>query len=64
VVAQKQYWLSMEIISVSMETLDNVNVAKNQQVSAGTTIGSIGTDFDGNFALIFKFGMEPIQLIH
>ena len=43
--------------------LDNVNVAKNQQVSAGTTIGSIGTDFDGNFALDFQIwnGANPVN---
>ena len=43
--------------------LENVNVAKNQQVSAGTTIGSIGTDFDGNFALDFQIwnGANPVN---
>ena len=43
--------------------LENVNVAKNQQGSAGTTIGSIGTDFDGNFALDFQIwnGANPVN---
>lgn len=34
--------------------LDATNVVKNQQVAAGTIIGSVGTDFDGNFALDFQ----------
>lgn len=43
--------------------LDNVNVSQNQQVSAGTTIGSVGTDFDGNYALDFQIwnGSTPVD---
>lgn len=43
--------------------LDNVMVTKNQQVSAGTSIGSIGTDFDGNYALDFQIwnGTNPVD---
>lgn len=43
--------------------LENVNVSQNQQVSAGTTIGSVGTDFDGNYALDFQIwnGSTPVD---
>ena len=43
--------------------LENINVSQNQQVSAGTTIGSIGTDFDGNYALDFQIwnGSSPVD---
>ncbi len=43
--------------------LDHVNVSQNQQVSAGTVIGTIGTDFDGNYALDFQIwnGSTPVD---
>ena len=43
--------------------LDATNVVKNQQVAAGTIIGSVGTDFDGNFALDFQIwnGSTPVD---
>ena len=43
--------------------LDVTNVAKNQQIAAGTTIGSVGTDFDGNYALDFQIwnGTTPVD---
>lgn len=43
--------------------LDTVNVSQNQQVSAGTTVGSVGTDFDGNYALDFQIwnGSSPVD---
>ncbi|WP_297982629.1 murein hydrolase activator EnvC [uncultured Chryseobacterium sp.] len=34
--------------------LDSVSVSQNQQVSAGTTIGAVGTDFDGSYTLDFQ----------
>lgn len=43
--------------------LDATNVVKNQQIAAGTTIGNIGTDFDGNYALDFQIwnGTTPVD---
>lgn len=34
--------------------LDATNVVKNQQIAAGTIIGTVGVDFDGNYALDFQ----------
>ena len=43
--------------------LESTNVTKNQQIAAGTTIGTIGTDFDGNYALDFQIwnGSSPVD---
>lgn len=43
--------------------LETVNVRQNQQVSAGTTLGIIGTDFDDNYTLDFQIwsGTTPVD---
>ncbi len=43
--------------------LSSVSVAQNQQVSAGTTIGTIGQDFDGSYTLDFQIwnGTSPVD---
>lgn len=43
--------------------LENVFVKKNQQIAAGTVVGAIGTDFDGNYALDFQIwnGTNPVD---
>lgn len=43
--------------------LGNVNVSKGQQVSAGTTVGTVGQDFDGSYTLDFQVwnGSTPVD---
>lgn len=43
--------------------LESTNVTKNQQIAAGTVIGTVGTDFDGNYALDFQIwsGSTPVD---
>jgi septal ring factor EnvC (AmiA/AmiB activator) len=43
--------------------LSNTMVSANQQVSAGTSIGAIGADFDGTYTLDFQiwYGTEPVD---
>lgn len=43
--------------------LESVNVAKNQQVSAGTIIGGVGSDLEGVHALDFQIwnGQTPVD---
>lgn len=43
--------------------LESVNVAKNQQVSAGTIIGGVGSDLEGVYALDFQIwnGQTPVD---
>lgn len=43
--------------------LANTMVSANQQVSAGTPIGSVGTDFDGTYTLDFQIwkGTTPVD---
>lgn len=43
--------------------LANTMVSANQQVSAGTPIGSVGTDFDGTYTLDFQIwnGTNPVD---
>lgn len=43
--------------------LESVNVAKNQQVSAGTIIGGVGSDLEGVYALDFQIwnGQTPVN---
>ncbi len=44
--------------------LDNVNITKNQQVSHQPPLEASELILMGILPSIFKFGMEPIQLIH
>lgn len=43
--------------------LGNVSVSKGQQVSAGTTVGVVGQDFDGSYTLDFQVwnGTTPVD---
>lgn len=43
--------------------LSNTMVSANQQVSAGTSIGTVGADFDGTFTLDFQIwnGTNPVD---
>ncbi|WP_392437598.1 peptidoglycan DD-metalloendopeptidase family protein [Cruoricaptor ignavus] len=43
--------------------LENTSVAANQQVSAGTNLGTVGTDFDGSYTLDFQIwnGTTPVD---
>lgn len=43
--------------------LGSVNVSKGQQVSAGTTVGTVGQDFDGSYTLDFQVwsGSTPVD---
>lgn len=43
--------------------LANVSVSTNQKVSAGTSIGQVGTDFDGTYTLDFQIwnGTTPVD---
>lgn len=43
--------------------LDSVSVSQNQQIAAGTTVGTVGTDFDGSYTLDFQVwnGMSAVN---
>jgi len=43
--------------------LSNTMVSANQQVSAGTSIGTVGADFDGTYTLDFQiwYGTNPVD---